>query len=293
MITIARPFVCLLIGSLLSIAAGPLLAQDSDSVFVQMTQDTTVVRRNIFHRGIIHRITTDGVNTFGTIVQTYARPFHWQKRDLLYLGGALAVSASALLVEKPVYNFMLDHQTPTLDKLENVGYLLGRPQLNYPIMFALWGSGVLINNNWLRNTGILVIASVTTSGLIQTASKELFGRARPGTGRGNVVFEPFGGPPYHSFPSGHATLATATFWVLARQVDFVPLKVVFYSLPLITGASRIYAGMHWLSDVLLGTALGVACAESVLRLYPVIKAKRAYSVNLVPSLNGAGLVVRF
>ena len=86
-------------------------------------------------------------------------------------------------------------------------------------------------------------------------------------------------------------LSVATSWILARQVKSVPLKVVFYALPVITGGSRVYVGAHWLSDVLLGSALGIACAESVLRLYPAIKASRAYSVNVIPTGTGASLLV--
>lgn len=77
-------------------------------------------------------------------------------------------------------------------------------------------------------------------------------------------------------------------------MDFFPLKIVFYALPVITGASRIYVGAHWVSDVLLGSALGIACAESVLRLYPVLKTKPAFrSIRVVPGLNSASFVMQF
>jgi hypothetical protein len=282
----ARWIFCLFI-TLLSIV--DISAQDSTSVVPSpdsLTTQDKPVRTDIFHR-----VVQDGANTFRTVVSAYARPAHWQKRDVLYLGGALAISASALLVEKQVYAFMLQHQTPVLTPLERVGYRMGQPQINYPIMLTLWGSGVLFNSRWLRDTGIMVIASVTTSGLIQTASKTIFGRERPIAGLGNLDFKPFAGPS--SFPSGHATLATATFWVLAKQVNFVPLKVVFYALPIITGASRIYSGAHWLSDVFLGTGLGIAFAEAVVRLYPTIKASGKFLVNVAPGPNGLGLVAHF
>ncbi|QKZ14977.1 phosphatase PAP2 family protein [Spirosoma sp. KUDC1026] len=269
---------------------GSALAQDSTATV--LSTDSLIVKKSIFQRGIIGRIATDGVNVFSTIGRTYAQPVHWQKRDFLRLGGTLAISASALLVEKQLFSFMERNHTPALDRLQEVGFTLGRPQLNYPIMLALWGSGVVFNNDWLRDTGIMVIASVTTSGIIQTISKEVVGRPRPQAGEGNLLLKPFGGPSYHSFPSGHATLSTATFWILAHQVKPVPLKIVFYALPVITGASRVYVGAHWLSDVLLGTALGVACAESVIRLYPKIKANRNRSISVLPGLNSARITVR-
>lgn len=276
-------------------AQNGVVSQDSlivrDSVVVR--DSVTAQPARIVKASIFRRVATDGVNTGETIIRTYARPFHWQKRDFLRLGGALAISASALLVDEKVYAFAQRNQNKAFDQVERVGFWLGKPTVNYPFMLIVWGSGVITKNDWLRDTGIMVIASVTTSGLIQTASKELVGRSRPQSERGAFLFRPLGGSAYHSFPSGHTMLSIATSWVLARQVSYVPLKIVFYALPVITGASRIYVGAHWLSDVLLGSALGIACAEGVLRLYPVIKAKRAYSINIIPSLNGAGVVVGF
>jgi hypothetical protein len=270
-------FHCLLLGSFLIIAC----------ILPVYAQDSTIARTSIFKR-----IAIDGKNTFSTVVQTYARPVHWQKRDFLRLGGAFLISGAAMLIDKPVYEMMQRNQKPVFDELEKVGDFLGQPEYNYPFMLTLWASGVLLNNDWLRDTGIMVVASVTTSGLLQTLAKEAVGRSRPEFGRGAFDFKPFGGADYHSFPSGHTMLSVATAWILARQVDFVPLKVIFYSLPVITGASRIYVGAHWLSDILLGSALGIACAESVVRLYPVFKEKNKHMFSVVPTLQGVSMVVK-
>lgn len=265
-----------------------MLGNSGDTTIVQ---DTTRPKANR-----LAYVVNDGANMVRTVAFTYARPLHWHKRDFLFLGGALLGSASALLIDKTVYNLGQQHRNKVFDRLEQVGYTLGKPTVNYPFMLAVWGSGIIANNDWLRDTGVMVIASVTASGLIQTAAKDLVGRARPGTGQGPVSFKPFSGAGYHSFPSGHTVLSVATAWILADQVDFVPLKIVFYALPVITGASRIYVGAHWLSDVLLGSALGIACAESVLRLYPMMKARQtraSYSIQLVPGVKSAGLLVQF
>jgi hypothetical protein len=257
--------------------------QPADTVVVQ--QDTLRKKENIFRR-----IGNDGKNTFLTIVHTYARPFHWQKRDFLRLGGALAISGAAMLVDKEVYSFMQRNRSGTLNDLEKIGDFLGQPEHNYPFMLTVWGTGVLLNNDWLRDTGIMVIASVSTSGLLQTIGKEAVGRIRPAGNRSPFTFRPFSNDAaYHSFPSGHTMLSVATSWILARQVNFVPLKVVFFAMPVITGASRVYVGAHWLSDILLGSALGIACAESVLRIYPALKQKNKVAFSLAP--NGRGMSV--
>jgi hypothetical protein len=261
-----------------------------DTPFVLLTDTVTLQQDTIRKNNIFRRVATDGKNTFLTIVHTYARPLHWQKKDFLRLGGALAISGAAMFVDKDIYRFMQRNRNGTLDGLEKVGDFLGQPEHNYPFMLAVWGTGALLNNSWLRDTGIMVIASVSTSGLLQTIAKEAVGRVRPAADRSPFVFKPFSNDAaYHSFPSGHTMLSVATSWILARQVNFVPLKVVFFALPVITGASRVYVGAHWFSDILLGSALGIACAESVLRIYPALKQKNKVAFSLAP--NGRGISV--
>jgi len=270
-------------GGALYAQAPPVSAPDS------LAGADSVVVKN----GIIRRIGRDGVNLFSTIALTYAQPLHWQRRDFLYLGGTVLLTGVALLADEPVYRMMQRNRNRTFDALETAGDFLGQPEHNYPFMLALWGTGVLINNEWLRDTGLMVIASVSASGLVQTISKEAVGRARPVTGLGSSYYKPFGGVAFHSFPSGHTMLAIATSWVLARQVKWVPLKIVFYSVPVLTGLSRVYDGAHWFSDIVLGSALGIACAESVLRLYPKMKQKNRYLFSLVPTPGGAAVTLRY
>ncbi|QHT65796.1 phosphatase PAP2 family protein [Rhodocytophaga rosea] len=273
--------------------AADLYAQDTVAVqpadTVALPSDTIRKKNTIFRR-----IATDGKLTFLTIVHTYARPFHWQKRDFLRVGGALAISGAAMFVDKDIYSFMQRNRSGALNELEKIGDFLGQPEHNYPFMLTLWGAGVLLNNDWLRDTGIMVIASVSTSGLLQTLAKEVVGRGRPAANRSPFTFKPFSNDAaYHSFPSGHTMLSVATSWILARQVNFVPLKVVFFALPVITGASRVYVGAHWFSDILLGSALGIACAESVLRIYPALKKKHnKFAFSLAPNGKGISMVYK-
>jgi undecaprenyl-diphosphatase len=71
-----------------------------------------------------------------------------------------------------------------------------------------------------------------------------------------------------SFPSGHALLSTVVYLslgaMLARAVKSRGMKAyalgVAVALALLVGASRVYLGVHWASDVLGGWSLGAAWA---------------------------------
>ena len=59
----------------------------------------------------------------------------------------------------------------------------------------------------------------------------------------------------YSFPSGHATFAWALAVVLASKEPRA--KYVFYLLAILISISRIYLGVHYPSDVVAGTLVGV------------------------------------
>jgi membrane-associated phospholipid phosphatase len=68
-------------------------------------------------------------------------------------------------------------------------------------------------------------------------------------------------PNYQAFPSGHSAASAAFFGVLF----FVcwRLGLALFLIPLLVGASRIFLGAHYLSDVTAGLALGLFCAALV------------------------------
>ena len=113
------------------------------------------------------------------------------------------------------------------------------------------------------HAAVLVVAAVGGGMMLSTALKLGFERPRP-----DLV--PHAARVYTaSFPSGHAMLSAVTYLtlgaLLARVQPSRRLKAFLIgfavSLTILVGASRVYLGVHWPSDVLAGWCVGAAWAS--------------------------------
>ena len=123
-----------------------------------------------------------------------------------------------------------------------------------------------------RRTDGLIIAGTLLPDLLNQGLKVLIDRPRPPEGLVQV-WELAGGG---SFPSGHAFhailfLGVAIFIVRRHTKNRWPkalLSLLFASLILLMGLSRIYLGVHWASDVLGGYLIGGLFLYLILLFYP-------------------------
>ena len=113
---------------------------------------------------------------------------------------------------------------------------------------------------WL---GVALLASTLASNAAVTAvAKHHFDRLRPFQ-VDPTIHPPIAPPGGASYPSGHASSAFAA----ARVISVLRPELAdeAYGLARQVAASRVYAGVHFPSDVVAGAALGTAIGELALR----------------------------
>ncbi|MEE9170600.1 MAG: phosphatase PAP2 family protein [bacterium] len=159
---------------------------------------------------------------------------------------------------------------------------------------AMVAGGLIFKDKKLLETTRLLIESSAITGIITYASKGLFCRARPYTGKGARDFKFFtfsGKVRFRALPSGHASSAFAMMTVIAKQYDQWWIRIPAYTLAVSVALQRMDDRQHWASDVLVGGAIGYLVSSSLVNRYK--NKPQGTSVQPYASKNGLGLSLNF
>lgn len=164
---------------------------------------------------------------------------------------------------------MLQSRTPQLDTLTAIGSGLADTITCIVVLVVM----VTVLRLWLGRWDESIVLFVAIGGelLFFLAVTGIIPRDRP------TIPHLDAAPPTSSFPSGHTAAAVALYGciavILLRRLPsgwfaFV-LALVLWCIPLVVGVSRIYRGMHHMSDVVVGLIAGGIWLAFVLAiLYP-------------------------
>jgi membrane-associated phospholipid phosphatase len=209
--------------------------------------------------------------------QIWSYPVHIQVRDILPIAGLAAATGLLIANDESIYR---GFQTFRADN----GWVRSvSPVITKMGSWGAWGTaglflgvGLIAGDKKATETGVLAVNAMLQSEILITFLKGLFGRQRPEAADG---VDHWSGPVgffkryekgnaalYDSFPSGHAIAAFSLASVLAMQYrDTVWVPILSYTVATGVGLSRVTLSKHWLSDVLVGGALGYVVGRLVVR----------------------------
>jgi membrane-associated phospholipid phosphatase len=183
----------------------------------------------------------------------------------------------AALLDPRVTASVVAHRTRWLTGILRVVTWGGSTAVIIPLGVIVGALFVLRRHRW--RPLILLAAAVAGSVALYEIVKPLVGRPRPPPA---IWIGHFSGA---AFPSGHATQSVAFYSMLAIVLGAgrsPQLKTVLWSLAtlaaLVVGASRIYLGAHWLTDVLGGYALGAAWAAVVVVVMLAVSSRQQANI---------------
>jgi undecaprenyl-diphosphatase len=168
-------------------------------------------------------------------------------------------------IDEPASRWLAGHRDPWLTAALKIVTTLGNPGSLAVIMTLACGIAVWRSRTWLP--ALLGLIGGGGIGLVIVTAKAVVGRNRPASPFAAIYEDGF------SFPSGHATgtavVALLCAWLLSWWViGGWPGRVAVWASAIgLTGAvgfSRVYLGVHYLSDVLAGWFLGAGWALAVI-----------------------------
>ncbi|HEY3407999.1 MAG TPA: phosphatase PAP2 family protein, partial [Propionicimonas sp.] len=150
-------------------------------------------------------------------------------------------------------------RTPVLDTIARTASAIGSVNGNAIICLLSVALVWIVSRRWWL--AALPAVALALHVMVHIATSTLVARPRPHVETLDI------GQPTASFPSGHMGATTAQLLVLVlfffHRVESrawrVAVTVVVAGYLLVLGWSRVYLGMHHVSDVLWGAVNGVAC----------------------------------
>ena len=224
-------------------------------------------------------------------------PYYFDQTDLTMAGIIITMTGASFSLDNKIRNDVLAKQNKNLDRITDWGEKFGRPVFATILSGLLYSSGLLFKEKHLRETGQILAEAMICTGLYTQLLKISLGRARPYTGEGSLEIEPLEfefDSNENSLPSGHTSIAFTVATVLSERIDNLYASLALYSFASLTAYQRIYSDVHWLSDTILGAALGTVIGLKLVKLHQKSKDEtNNYTLNVFPKITPTNYEVAF
>jgi len=164
--------------------------------------------------------------------------------------------SSAGKADERLSQWYADHRTDRLTHLAKIGSAFSNTETKVALLLVLCPLMLWMYRRW-HDWAFITIGLIFEVTVFVTASK-IVQRQRPHV-------EQLDGAPTFSWPSGHIAacvvfyvgLATVVFCNTRSRLSRVVFTMIAVVVPLIVINSRLYLGMHYITDVIGGVVLGV------------------------------------
>lgn len=221
----------------------------------------------------------------------YTSPAKFDSEDWITLSSIIGFTALSSITDKDVRDFSQRNLNTTSDDIFRIEKYY-HAELMAASVLSMYIYGLADDNKGARRLALELTEATLLATSLTVIGKSLIGRGRPYKQEGQYYFSPINfDNDFMSFPSGHTMLAFAYSTVMANQVDNVFWDIGWYSLAGMVGYARIYHNQHWLSDVLMGAAIGYFAGEFVSNHPLNNKNSETISLKILPG--GLALQVKF
>lgn len=256
---------------------------------------------SLYPSKLVNTLESD-ISTFYDVGINFVKsPLQFNKNDFYLTGAILGVTALSIPVDEPLRKTALNSKSKSLDNVFYVTEKFGKAKYGAALSGVLYGFGLVVDDDNIRQTGQMLAEALIFNGLITTGAKMMFSRERPFTNEGSYdmdLFEFKSTFSETSLPSGHTSTAFTMATVLSERIDNTYASIALYSMASLTAFQRVYADKHWFSDTILGAALGTVIGLKIVNLHEGYSSSQTgFQYSIYPSIQngnyGVGLALQF
>jgi membrane-associated phospholipid phosphatase len=192
----------------------------------------------------------------------WTSPTHLQTKDARWLVPLGLGTAALIATDQQTGDEIAESDKPL--RASRVISYAGSSYSTGAIAAAFYLFGRAGHNDRARETGLLAGQALIDSAIVATSIKAITQRTRPTGGRSRGDFFDGGS----SFPSGHSIKAWTLATIIAHEYHDKPVvQIAAYGIASAVSVSRFTGRNHYLSDVLIGSAMGYGIGRYVYRTH--------------------------